>query len=70
MNHFSAGRWLRWLIIDHLLLIVLILMVAAVFSIPAIKAMIEHDQGNAPLMGSTPQQSVLAETPHSTSSER
>ncbi|MBX5049874.1 hypothetical protein [Rhizobium lentis] len=55
MNHFSAGRWLRWLIIDHLLLIVLILMVAAVFSIPAIKAMIEHDQGNAPLMGSTPQ---------------
>ncbi|TLX08845.1 hypothetical protein [Rhizobium sp. MHM7A] len=36
MNHFPVGRWLRWLIIDHLLLIVLILMLATVFSVPLI----------------------------------
>ncbi|MBX4898504.1 hypothetical protein HJA80_23675 [Rhizobium bangladeshense] len=55
MNHFPVGRWLRWLIIDHLLLIVLILMLATVFSVPLIKSVIQHDQRNAPLLRSTPQ---------------
>lgn len=55
MNHFSAGRWLRWLIVDHLLLIVVILMLAAIFSILLVKPMIDHNQQNAPLLRSTPQ---------------
>lgn len=33
MHHSDGTRWLRWLVLDHLLLIVLILMVATVFSV-------------------------------------
>ncbi|NRP89863.1 hypothetical protein [Rhizobium lusitanum] len=55
MIHFSAGRWVRWFLIDHLLLIVVILMLATIFSIPLIKSMIEHDQRSAPLLRSTTQ---------------
>lgn len=33
MTHFNdGGRWLRWLLLDHLLLIVVILMIAALLS--------------------------------------
>ncbi|MGV4796688.1 hypothetical protein [Rhizobium sp. F40D2] len=53
MNHFSAGRWVRWLIIDHLLLIVLVLMLAAVFSIPLVRSIMQPDQRDAPLLRST-----------------
>ncbi|MGO6709897.1 hypothetical protein [Rhizobium leguminosarum] len=47
------GRWLRWLVVDHLLLIVLILMTVTLFSIPLYKSINDMDQGNAPLERST-----------------
>ncbi|EJC63599.1 hypothetical protein Rleg5DRAFT_0286 [Rhizobium leguminosarum bv. viciae WSM1455] len=44
-----GGRWLRWLVVDHLLLIVLILMIVTLFSIPLYKSINDMHQGNAPL---------------------
>ncbi|MBX4927898.1 hypothetical protein [Rhizobium binae] len=73
MNHFSAGRWVRWLIIDHLMLIVLVLMLATVFGIPLVKSIVEHDQRNAPLLRSTVQRPTPAEqaiAPHPDSRDR
>jgi len=40
----QTGRWLRWLIIDHLVLIVLFLMIATVFSILMLKPLIRGQQ--------------------------
>lgn len=40
----QTGRWLRWLIIDHLVLIVLFLMIATVFSILLLKPLIRGGQ--------------------------
>jgi len=55
MNHsHHGGRWLCWLIVDHLLLILLILMLATIFSIPLFKSMMETNQQNEPLEQSAP----------------
>jgi hypothetical protein len=55
MNHsHHGGRWLRWLIVDHLLLILLILMLATIFSIPLFISMMEANQQNESLEQSAP----------------
>ncbi|MBW9052313.1 hypothetical protein [Rhizobium mesosinicum] len=51
-NSEQAGRWLRWLIVDHLVLIVVLLMIATVFSILLLKPMI-RGQPDLPLQRST-----------------
>ncbi|WSH65165.1 hypothetical protein U8Q05_01035 [Rhizobium ruizarguesonis] len=48
-----GGRWLRWLVVDHLLLIVLILMVVTLFTIPIYKSINDAEQRNTPLQRST-----------------
>lgn len=55
--HFRyGGRRLRWLVVDHLLLIALILMIATLFCIPLFKSMNDANQRNAP-----PQRSTMLE---------
>ncbi|WFU13248.1 hypothetical protein QA646_30105 (plasmid) [Rhizobium sp. CB3090] len=45
-------RWLRWLVLDHLLLIVVVLMIAAVFSVLFLRSKSELDHQNYELQRS------------------
>ncbi|WP_454856794.1 hypothetical protein [Rhizobium binxianense] len=55
MTHSSDGiRWLRWLVLDHLLLIVLILMVATLFSILFLRSSNDVDRRDYELQRSVP----------------
>jgi hypothetical protein len=57
MQSHDGRRWLRWLVLDHLLLILLLVMVATVFGILLIGPVDHSGQRDYPLQRSIPGQS-------------